>query len=66
MLVHCVKGTNRSAAMVVALLCFHEGKSLLEAIRIVKNSKKGGELLSNLTFRVQLVDWANELGFDLY
>lgn len=53
-LVHCIMGINRSAAVLVAFLCRDLGMDLEEAVEIV--SKHRGHVLSNRTFLAQLVE----------
>uniref|UniRef100_A0A7S4VE01 protein-tyrosine-phosphatase n=1 Tax=Alexandrium monilatum TaxID=311494 RepID=A0A7S4VE01_9DINO len=53
-LVHCIMGVNRSAAVIVAFLCRGLGMSLGEAVALVSGHR--GRVLSNGSFLDQLVD----------
>jgi hypothetical protein len=57
-LVHCMAGMNRSAAMVVALMIQHHNIALFPAVEGIV--AKRGIILSNDGFRKQLVQFAKE------
>ncbi|KAH9249726.1 hypothetical protein BASA81_012522 [Batrachochytrium salamandrivorans] len=54
-LVHCMAGVNRSAALVVALVCRETQRDLVEAVRLVQT--KRGPILTNQSFQSRLVTW---------
>lgn len=54
-LVHCMAGVNRSAALVVALVCRETQRDLVEAVRLVQS--KRGPILTNQSFQSRLATW---------
>jgi protein-tyrosine phosphatase len=58
LLVHCMAGVNRSAAVVVAVVCHTEDKPLLEAITHAHRHR--GTILTNKPFGNNLVNWARK------
>ena len=58
--VHCFAGQNRSAALCVAWLIIEEKMHLLDAVRLVHGKRP--VVLTNITFRLQLVHLAVSLG----
>jgi len=62
LLVHCVMGLNRSASVVVACLMLHRGVALLEAVRKVWECRGRSPILTNRSFRRQLVQLAHLAG----
>eukprot|EP00310_Coccolithus_braarudii_P008765 CAMPEP_0183372364 /NCGR_PEP_ID=MMETSP0164_2-20130417/108258_1 /TAXON_ID=221442 /ORGANISM="Coccolithus pelagicus ssp braarudi, Strain PLY182g" /LENGTH=195 /DNA_ID=CAMNT_0025549051 /DNA_START=52 /DNA_END=639 /DNA_ORIENTATION=+ len=59
-LIHCQAGLNRSACLAVAELMISERLPLLDAVRRVKAAR--GDLLTNESFRAQLIDVARAHG----
>lgn len=62
LLVHCVMGLNRSASLVVALLMLHRRVPLLEAVSKVWECRGRSPILTNRSFRRQLVQLAHVTG----
>ncbi len=58
-LIYCVKGRNRSAALAVAFLMIHQSQPLLEAVKTVAEARRG-TILTNPGFRRQLIHLAAE------
>eukprot|EP01006_Ploeotia_vitrea_P066056 TRINITY_DN94262_c0_g1_i1.p1 TRINITY_DN94262_c0_g1~~TRINITY_DN94262_c0_g1_i1.p1 ORF type:complete len:213 (+),score=9.99 TRINITY_DN94262_c0_g1_i1:44-682(+) len=56
--VHCVAGVNRSAALCIAFLALYQGSPLLDVVRAVK--AKRPSILSNYSFRVQLLGFVQQ------
>jgi protein-tyrosine phosphatase len=59
-LIHCFAGVNRSAALAIAVLMLREKQPLLKVAAAVFEERPF--ILSNLTFRAQLVQLAAERG----
>jgi len=62
LLVHCVMGLNRSATLAVAMLMLRRGTLLLESVRCVWESRGRLPILTNSSFRRQLVQLAHLTG----
>jgi len=62
LLMHCVMGLNRSASLVVALLMLHRRVPLLEAVSKVWECRGRSPILTNRSFRRQLVQLAHVTG----
>jgi len=62
LLVHCVMGLNRSASLAVALLMLHRRVPLLEAVSKVWECRGRSPILTNRSFRRQLVQLAHVTG----
>jgi atypical dual specificity phosphatase len=54
-MIHCLMGMNRSAALVIALLVVHYNMSLFDAVR--NTTRKLGRIIANDGFRKQLVEF---------
>merc|ERR1712151_538675 len=59
LLVHCVMGLNRSASLTVALLMVRQELALSEAVRRVWEARGRLSILTNVSFRRQLVQLAH-------
>lgn len=62
LLVHCVMGLNRSASLLVAFLMLRRGLPLLQAVGQVWECRGRSPLLTNRSFRRQLVQLAHLTG----
>lgn len=62
LLVHCVMGLNRSAAVVVAFLMLKRGLPLREAVHLVWSCRGHSPLLTNSSFRRELIHLAHLTG----
>lgn len=56
-LVYCAKGVNRSAAICVGFLMWHDALPVVEAVRLVAEAR--GRILTNPSYRKQLLDFAS-------
>jgi len=62
LLVHCVMGLNRSTAMVIAVMMLCRGAGLLEAVGRVWECRGRSSILTNRSFRRQLVQLSHLAG----
>ena len=59
-LVHCARGINRSGAICIAYLMVDLQQNLIETVQYMK--KRRGVILTNVSFRRQLIDFARKYG----
>ena len=58
--VHCARGINRSGAICIAYMTVDQQQDMMEVVQYVK--RRRGVILSNGSFRRQLIDFARKYG----